>query len=86
MAAAPTAAATNSVAAGAAASGAQAAALLPQGVGGPPGPCPTRRQKSWDALDQAAMAQARLMKNTHLTQVQVGGLNSQGGGGGGFQL
>ena len=32
----------------------------------------TRRQKSWDALDQNALATARLQKPNHLTQVQVG--------------
>lgn len=56
------------------ASGVQAAALVPQQLtqGCPQGgPCPTRRQKSWDALDPSAMAQARLMKASHLTQVQV---------------
>ncbi|KAK2156732.1 hypothetical protein LSH36_206g01021 [Paralvinella palmiformis] len=44
-----------------------------QGSGGglfnPIGTPTTRRQKSWDALDQTAMAQARHQKNLHLTQV-----------------
>lgn len=46
--------------------------LSPQGVcsaGGPP--VPARRQKSCDALDASALAQARIQKNSQLTQLQV---------------
>lgn len=46
------------------------APLAPQSFPGALTPT-TRRQKSWDTLDQNAMAQARQQKNTHLTQVQV---------------
>lgn len=52
-----------------------AAPIPPPHLGASP-PCPplaiARRQKSWDLLDQNAVAAARMQKNTHMSQSQVG--------------